>query len=317
MTLIYILSLLTVTGVFIPETKSDYWLIRSQDYIKTIYALLSLLLIGLFFAFSDFSIIDIVFIIVLAIAGAYCLILILPFTTFWNKKIATASQSSDSPLQFFIFNVLQDNDRYEDTIKLIQSRNPDIVLLMETCHKWDAAMGPLREEYKYEKKAIQENKYGMLFLSRIPFNEAIVNYVVSKDIPSLEVSLIVNDRAVRVFCLHPRPPILGEADYATNKDKEVVRTAKKIAQDFKDTDCILMGDLNDVAWSKASIIFKKLTGMQDPRVGRGFYATFPSYSPLKIPIDQVFCSPTLKLKEFEVLEDIGSDHLPIFISLQR
>ena len=96
----------------------------------------------------------------------------------------------------------------------------------------------------------------------------------------------------------------------------MLATAKKII-DFDDEELtIVIGDLNDVAWSTVATKFKKLTGLVDPRVGRGFYATFPTYSPIKIPLDHVFCSPTFELIEFGTLVSVGSDHKPVIVKLK-
>ena len=79
---------------------------------------------------------------------------------------------------------------------------------------------------------------------------------------------------------------------------------------------IVMGDLNDVAWSHTSRLFRKVAGVRDPRVGRGPYPTFPAGLPLLAwPLDHIFVTPHFRLLSIDRLGDIGSDHWPMLFGL--
>jgi endonuclease/exonuclease/phosphatase (EEP) superfamily protein YafD len=79
---------------------------------------------------------------------------------------------------------------------------------------------------------------------------------------------------------------------------------------------VVAGDLNDVAWSSTTTLFQKVSGLLDPRIGRGLYATFNANWPLlKWPLDHLFASKEWTLGEFRRLKDIGSDHFPILVEL--
>jgi endonuclease/exonuclease/phosphatase (EEP) superfamily protein YafD len=77
------------------------------------------------------------------------------------------------------------------------------------------------------------------------------------------------------------------------------------------------GDLNDVAWSETSELFVRLSGLLDPRAGRGFYNSYNAHNPLfRYPLDHVFHSHHFELVRLERCPPIGSDHFPILIELQ-
>ena len=81
---------------------------------------------------------------------------------------------------------------------------------------------------------------------------------------------------------------------------------------------VVAGDLNDVAWSKTNDLFQRISGLLDPRIGRGLYPTFNAKWPLlRWPLDHIFFSDDFLLGRIERLSHIQSDHFPILISLCR
>ena len=80
---------------------------------------------------------------------------------------------------------------------------------------------------------------------------------------------------VKTWGLHPKPPVPAENDRSTARDKELMKVAFKAKRETLPV--IIMGDLNDVAWSYVTGLLSKTSGLLDPRRGRGFYSTFSSY----------------------------------------
>lgn len=73
-----------------------------------------------------------------------------------------------------------------------------------------------------------------------------------------------------------------------------------------------------MAWSRTTRLFQRLSGLLDPRLGRGLYPTFHARHPLvRWPLDHVFFSEHFLLAGIARLRYVGSDHFPILLRLCR
>jgi endonuclease/exonuclease/phosphatase (EEP) superfamily protein YafD len=119
---------------------------------------------------------------------------------------------------------------------------------------------------------------------------------------------------VELHCLHPRPPHPKKIPGTEERDAELLMVGKTVRKSTHPT--IVAGDLNDVAWSYTTNLFQKISGLLDPRIGRGLYNTFHAkYPVLRFPLDHVFHSNHFKLVKLERQANFGSDHFPIYIQL--
>lgn len=215
-----------------------------------------------------------------------------------------------------ITNVLEDNDNYEGCLAEIAKADPDVVILLETNKNWDEQTRKLEENYTYHVRVPLENTYGLLLYSKLKLEDTSVKYLVEKDIPSIHTRVILPcGQPVQLYAVHPTPPVPGENVRSTERDKELLLVAD-LAKACN-LPVIVAGDLNDVAWSHTTELFLKMSGLLDPRRGRGFFNSFNAHHPfMRFPLDHAFTSRHFKLKQIKRLNNFGSDHFPIYLNMQ-
>jgi len=248
--------------------------------------------------------------VVCAVAVGWQLYRIYPYTPLAKTELAFADDASTAQSRCFgvlSLNVLESNRDYGRTARLIDRVRPDILLLMETDQRWADALAKQLERYPHRLERPIGNTYGMIFATRLRMRDGRIETIAQKDTPSVHAELTAGDR-FRVIALHPRPPVPGQDTEA--RDAEIAIAASRAAR--TKLPVLAIGDFNDVAWSHTSQLFKRVGGYLDARIGRGTFATFPARTPLLgWPLDHMFVTPEFKVSSLEVLEDVGSDHLPI------
>lgn len=301
----------------IPVLKANHWLIRIWDFPR-----LQLLSLGAL-AFIIFEFLPriktkqkITYGFLFLVGALFDAYRILPYSSLWGTE-TLASQGKiqeKKELTILSVNVLQKNQDYDKLLELIDQKDPDLIFLVEVNADWIQALKPLEKKYQVTLEKPQENTYGLAFYSKLEAEVKNIRFLIEDDVPSVFARLkLPTGEAFEVHGLHPRPPQM-ETKTTTNRDAELVRVAKIAAKSSFPT--IVLGDLNDVAWSHTTRLFRRISNLLDPRVGRGTYATFPAGIPFfHFPLDYVFSSDEWRFQDLEVLPNIGSDHNPIFISL--
>ncbi|MXV37807.1 endonuclease/exonuclease/phosphatase family protein [Flavobacteriaceae bacterium Ap0902] len=234
----------------------------------------------------------------------------------WFKKSNYPKGVLTRKISIISSNVYQFNESKNKLVDLIQKRKPDIFITYESDQKWQNAMDTLESDYPHHVKIPLDNTYGMHLYSKIPFAYEKVHHFVSDDIPSIEIEIKVDNEKLRIFAVHPPVPSPTEETTSRERDGELMAIAKYIKINSFDN-IIVVGDFNNVAWAKSSKRFRRLTGLNDPRVGRGLIPTFHAkYFFLRIPIDLLFHSTHVIIDDIETAERIDSDHFPMYFTLQ-
>ena len=317
---IQIVAIIVIWLSFWSLIPRDEWWIRGADFPR-----LQILVLG-FIAFVLFLVVEhpwtvlnqLIFVALIA-ALAYQLKMVLPYTFIWKKQVKQVKQDQLDPqrqISLIVSNVLTTNTQYHRLIEQIQTHQPDLVLTLETDQTWQNELSVIEADYPYCVPVPLDNLYGMHLYSKLELRNTQVKFILSDEIPSIHTTVILGSgQPVHLHCLHPKPPSPTEAKDSTLRDAELLIVGDQIKD--LDESCIVMGDLNDVAWSRTTRLFQRISGLLDPRVGRHYVNTFHADYPFfRWSLDHVFHSTDFALVHMERLPHIGSDHFPVFLVLQ-
>lgn len=307
--------LLVVT--LLPLWRHPHWVIRAMDFPRLQFAGFALaLLVAQLLVLDPGEPHTWIVIITVAACLSWHLWWIAPYTPLWPLEVAAASDvSADRRLSIITANVLTPNRDASMLLQLVARYRPDILLTLESDQWWQERLDTLEAEMPYTVKCPLDNLYGMHVYSRLPLRDAEISFLVQEDVPSIHASLrLRSGHSVRMHFLHPAPPGPTENTKSKERDAELVMVARSIA--LTDQAVIVTGDLNDVAWSSTTRLFRKISGLLDPRVGRGMFNTFhANYRLLRWPLDYLFHSQHFSVCSLQRLPPMGSDHFALLTRL--
>lgn len=317
LTAISLLTALLVVLTLLPLSRSEAWWVRGCDFPRLQFAAFGLSLILAAFLLLDLS--RPATWIVLAFCSscvAYQAWWIWPYTVLHRKEVRTARDlRADNRLRIMVANVLMTNRNAAGLLKIVQGADPDVLVTAETDAWWESQLAVLESDYPYTLKCPLENTYGMHLYSRLPLRDAQVRFLVEPGRPSMHALVILRSGPrIRLHCLHPSAPSPTESDASGERDAELVMVGKRAAD--AGLPVIVAGDMNDVGWSATTRLFRKISGLLDPRIGRGMFNTFhASHFFLRWPLDHLFHSRHFTLAGVRRLPGFGSDHFPILVEL--
>ncbi|MDE4133228.1 endonuclease/exonuclease/phosphatase family protein [Phaeobacter sp. QD34_3] len=316
---LYLLACLVPLLTVPPLLRHEAWWVRGFEFPAVQIASLTFVVLLLFIWGIGWQTgWDRAVILALAVSLAIQMRRVLPYSMLFPHQIQTARQSRPKDqLNLLVANVLMTNRDARPLLDLVERQAPDLLLTLETDDWWQQQLAGIEESYPFVVKCPLDNLYGMHLYSRLELAGADIAYLVEEGVPSIHADVILRSGArVRLHCLHPAPPSPTENATSAERDGELLRVARDV--DPGAGPVVVMGDLNDVAWSPSTRLFQKVSGLLDPRIGRGLFSTFHAgYPLLRWPLDHVFCSGDFTLVRIARLAHIGSDHFPLQVVLQH
>ena len=322
-----VLGLLLVAGTLLSMTPISQWWARVWEFPRLQLAVAAPVLAAVYVLASlpgGYSAWVWLLVALLAASCLWQLWRIRPYTVLGPEQVKRSESTNDEAhvLRLVISNVLQTNRDYERWRKVVVPENPDVLAAAEVDQPWvdfiDSVFG---QTHPHKISCPLDNLYGLAVWSRLPIADGRVEFIIQDDIPSIHGKFTLEDGEVVTFhCIHPRPPIPPEHGDSKPRDAELVTVARRVAEEREDPDAsvLVFGDLNDVAWSRTTDLFIKISRLLDVRRGRGFYNTFDANSRLmRFPLDHIFISPEFRLVKMKVLAHVGSDHFPVSVTLSH
>ncbi len=311
------ITLLFSALTLIPLWRYEAWWVRGLDFPRIQFFLLAMFLLLLEFSILDLSRAATWSLIAVAL---FCLIFqawwILPYTRFFPVEVESARYSDpQNTIGILTANVLTQNRNTDGLIELVRENNPDVLITLESDEWWQSRLDILEPEYRYTIKCPLDNLYGMHVYSKFLLSDSHIEYLVEHDVPSIHTVIhLPSGQQIRTHFLHPAPPSPTENEESSERDAELVLVGRSVAD--SDLPVIVTGDLNDVAWSETTRLFRKISGLLDPRIGRGMFNTFHAgFWFLRWPLDHLFHSDNFTLDNIRRLRSFGSDHFALFTKL--
>lgn len=311
------LGCLVIVATALPLLRATAWWIRIFDFPRVQLLLLGAAVLALYVLFTrPLHSGGFLFLVVLTAALLYQGWQIYPYTRLAREQVQSAGpERPEATVRLLVANVLMSNRNDAGFRRLIAEVQPDLLLVVEPDRWWQERLRPLEANFPHSLAYPLDNTYGMLLYSRFELTEKKIHFLLQEDVPSFQVQVrLPSGDRLDMWGVHPEPPTPQESESSAPRDAELLLVGKKV-EDLR-RPVIVAGDLNDVAWSHTTRLFQRISGLLDPRIGRGRYSTFHAHYPfLRWPLDHVFHSEHFRLIELRVLPGFGSDHFPILAVL--
>lgn len=310
-------AFLLLLATLVPLSVRRDWWIRAMDFPRFQIAILACAWLIVWFTTSDGSSWLAVVAVSVGCVLVYQCAWIFPHTEMHAQEVPSHSVDRDGQaptLKLLSSNVLMTNRDSSRLLALVREHQPDVLISLESDQWWQEQLDTL-ENYPYKLACPLDNLYGMHVYSRIPLHDSTIEYLVESDKPSMSTRVEMKpDISIHLHVVHPAPPAPGENEQSTERDVELIMLAKALAGSRNRI--IVAGDLNDVAWSATTRLFRQISGLLDPRIGRGLFNTFNAFHWFaRWPLDHVFVSSHFKVVDVQRLPAIGSDHFPLLVEL--
>ncbi|HEY7773942.1 MAG TPA: endonuclease/exonuclease/phosphatase family protein [Marinagarivorans sp.] len=306
-----------VLATLLPITHISHWVVRGLDFPRLQIAAASVALLTASVLLLDAEApTSLAIIICYTLVAVYQGWWIFPYTPLFPHQVQSSKTiTPERRLRILSSNVLMPNKNANALLALINQYHPDIIVTLESNLWWQQHLDTLADQYPHSIKCPTDNLYGMHVYSKRALKNGRVDYLIDEHIPSMRATITLDSGdEVRLHFLHPTPPSPTENETSSDRDSELIIVAKELRNYKKPV--IVTGDLNDVAWSKTTHLFRHLSGLKDPRIGRGMFNTFhASYWFLRWPLDHLFHSDHFALKSIRRLKLKGSDHFALFTEL--
>lgn len=316
--LILVLMFVGATASLLPLVETNIWWIRFLDFPRLQLAVATTILLTLYILVRRHP----VRLELLAVAGTVAALghhayKLHPYSMIVRPMAVSQTDCpQDQSLVVMVANVKRDNDRTQAFLDMVNQTAPDLLLVMETDASWDERLSPLSTDFPHAVQNIPkpDSHFGMHLFSKYELVSPEFMFIGGSDTPTVVTQVLLSGGGIIKFIgLHPRPP-LGWSQPTTMRDAHLL-TAALMAQ-ASELPTIVAGDFNAVPWARVTRRTMRIGRLLDPRVGRGFLATYSAENPLiSWPLDHILFQQQFVLQDFTISPDFGSDHNAVIARL--
>ncbi len=231
-----------------------------------------------------------------------------------------AAVSGERPLTLLHYNVKFTRTDGAALARWIDAQDADVVFLQELTPEVARQLADGLMRYRIIEVEPRRDTRGLAALVAVDSPISLVESRVSMPVPGSDrpmIELVVNwaGGEVALLSVHTSVPFFPqwqrrEVDVVADWARGQVEAGRAVA---------VIGDLNATPWG---VNFRRLlrqgelvNGQRGHGLGGSWPAAWPA--PMRIPIDHCVHSPDLATTHRVLLEDAGSDHLPLRVELAR
>lgn len=297
------LCALSITPAIAAVSGDRHWIL---DVLSNFVAhgVIVLCLVALIAAFTKRS--------TLALAALTCALAHAPFfATFYLPPRAMAA-STGPRLRLLIANLQYNNDRHDRVRELIARVQPDVLILPELTRAWRNDLDAVLAPYAGRAEHVREDTFGLGLYTKTALQ---VVPIVPTGTEVAAVRIVRDGIPFTIVAVHPPPPIGAELTRARNLQlRALARVCPSLGENL-----IVAGDFNATSYAPIFREVLALSGLRDSRAGFGLQGTWPASLPelLRVPIDHVLVSKSLRVTQRVVGSNTHSDHRPVYVEITR
>ncbi len=217
-------------------------------------------------------------------------------------------------IRLMLLNVKSENRQYEQVLGELERLQPDVFVVQELNRFWVRQLAEVGPEYPYQLLREQQGHFGIGIYSRYPLSDKQIIDFVDRSWPSVLATVqMPMGQEVLLLATHPVPPL--SQPMFQSRNRQLYEVGDYVARQQKPA--VVLGDFN---CSQFSPVFAQTFGdlpLRDTQLDTGLQPSWPVWGPLfMVTLDHVLVSPHWQTVARFTGNDIGSDHLPVFISLR-
>lgn len=212
-----------------------------------------------------------------------------------------------------------DNPDVNKAINYVNNQAPDIVSLLEITPQSLPEFQAGLTNYQLVIAEPRTTSHGSAwFVSRQPSHPIevkgaeLIHLPPTSDRPILQITITYAGKPIDLLCFHAiRPRSTATVDYQRVEFEALAKWSQQ-------RQAIVIGDFNSTPWYSS---FRKMlhqSGLLNSQKGFGLQPTWHGNLPpiLRIPIDHCLHSPSIITVQRTIGSHIGSDHLPLLVTLR-
>ena len=226
--------------------------------------------------------------------------------------VGERSATSGAEVRVLLANIRARNEDHEKLLTLVDNEQPDVLVLLEVTRGWAASLEGLHADYPHRVIEPRDGSFGIALFSTLPIAAAATVDSAPLGLPTIIATIEVGNETLQMLATHPMIP-LGKDNYGARNRQldDIARLLQQISGPR-----ILVGDLNTSMWDTNYDSLENRTWLRNARRGFGVVPTWPTFMPFAmIPIDHVLVSEDIGVTDVRAGPRIGSDHLPLTVTI--